>query len=226
MRVLVVEDYKPTRDSLEAGLRQENHAVESSASGRDALALALQNDYEAIVLDVMLPDLDGWQVLRRLRESGSEAHILMLTAKTDLEDKVQGFDYGADDYLTKPFAMDELKARLRAAGRGRYQQKDPVLRLENGLVIDTGIRRVELHGQFLKLTPKEYFLLHYMAMRRGELVTRTDIWENVYDYYASGTSNVVDVYILRLRKKLHQAGGKDMIQTHRGHGYILESGNA
>ncbi|GAB5562425.1 MAG: response regulator transcription factor [Synoicihabitans sp.] len=222
MRVLVVEDYKPTRDSLEAGLRQENHAVESSASGRDALTMALQNDYEAIVLDVMLPDLDGWQVLRLLRESGSEAHILMLTAKAELEDKVQGFDFGADDYLTKPFAMDELKARLRAAGRSRFKQKDPVLRLDCGLVIDTGTRQVELSGEALKLTPKEYFLLHYMAMRRGELVTRTDIWENVYDYYSSGTSNVVDVYILRLRKKLEKAGGGGLIQTHRGHGYILE----
>ncbi len=125
MRILVVEDYKPTRDSLEAGLRQENHAVETSESGRDGLALALQNDYEAIVLDVMLPDMDGWQVLRRLRESGNEAHILMLTAKAELEDKVQGFDFGADDYLTKPFAMDELKARLRAASRVVFSKRTP-----------------------------------------------------------------------------------------------------
>ncbi len=223
MRILIIEDYKPTRDSLEAGLQQENHAVESATTGTDGLSLALRNDYDAIVLDVMLPDLDGWQVLCRLRENGSEAHVLMLTAKDEVEDKVQGLDFGADDYMTKPFAMDELKARLRTADRNRFQQKNPVLNVGGGLEINTANRQVRMWGQEVKLTPKEYFLLHYLASRKGELVTRTDIWENVYDYYSSGTSNVVDVYILRVRKKLEQAGGGGLIQTRRGHGYLLQA---
>lgn len=223
MQVLIVEDYAPTRNSLEAGLRQENHAVESARTGSEGLVLALQNSYDVIVLDIMLPDLDGWELLRRLRASGSEAHIIMLTAKDAVEDKVQGFDLGADDYLTKPFSLDELKARLRAAGRNQFRQKDPIIRRGQGLEINTSTRQVTLKDIPLKLTPKEYFLLHYLALRSGELVTRTDIWESVYDYYSSGASNVVDVYILRLRKKLEKAGGHGLIQTHRGHGYMLEA---
>lgn len=226
MRILVVEDYAPTYNSLKQGLEQEGHFVELALTGKDGLLLAQTNEYDAIILDVMLPEMDGWQVLEQLRNEGNESQIIMLTAKDTTQDKVRGLDAGADDYLVKPFSMDELKARLRAASRNRFQKKSPIIQFDRGLSINTSTRTVELKGSLLKLTPKEYSLLHYLALRHKELVTRQDIWENVYEYYSTAESNVVDVYIARLRKKLNVPDEPPMIQTHRGQGYILDGDHA
>lgn len=221
MRILIVEDYAPTFNSLKQGLEQEGYIVDIGETGDEGLLLAKHNPYDVVLLDVMLPGIDGWEVLKQLREAGSKAQIIMLTAKDTTADKVRGLDTGADDYLVKPFSMDELKARLRAASRNLFQKKSPILTFHNGLAINTSNRTVELNGAPVKLTPKEYSLLNYLALRQNELVTRSDIWENVYEYYSTADSNVVDVYIARLRKKLNVEGQAPIIQTHRGQGYIL-----
>lgn len=222
MKLLIVEDYAPTAASLKSGLQSDGYDVDSADNGEDALLLATYNRYDVIILDVMLPKLDGWEVLTRLRENGNDAQVMMLTARDSVDDVVKGLDAGADDYLIKPFSMDELRARLRVCERKRYMKRSPIMHLTGGLEINTSRREVTRHGDPLKLTPKEYKLLHFLALRKNELVTRDELWENVYDSYTTSDSNVVDVYVSRLRKKLTPAGEEPLIKTLRGHGYILE----
>jgi DNA-binding response OmpR family regulator len=219
MRALVVEDSLPIREAIRDGLAESGFAVDVAANGEDGLWLAEQNPYDIVVLDIMLPLLDGMEVLKRLRAKGSKVAVLMLTARDAVEDRVNGLDSGADDYLVKPFAFAELLARVRTLVRRRYDTKDPVLRVED-LVIDTVKRRVRRGETTVALSPREYALLEYLAMRAGELVTRTEIWEHVYDFQSDAQSNVVDVYVSYLRKKL---GTPSLIHTRRGHGYVLGS---
>lgn len=220
VRVLVIEDYRPVRLSVSQGLREAGFAVDEAADGEEGLWLAQSNPYDVIVLDLMLPVVDGLTILTRLRRSGSNAAILILTARDGLEDRIEGLDRGADDYLVKPFAFAELLARVRALVRRRYQVADPLVRVGD-LEIDTARRTVSRAGRPIELSAREYVLLEYLAARAGQVVTRTEIWEHVYDFRSEAHSNVVDVYIGYLRRKIERPGLSRLIHTRRGHGYLL-----
>jgi len=222
MKVLVVEDYTPLRKSIAQGLREASFVVDACGDGEEGLWYAKTNDYDAVVLDLMLPRLDGLSVLRRLRQEGSAVHVLILTAKDSLDDKVLGINSGADDYLVKPFAFEELLARVRALVRRKYATKSPVIRISD-LEIDTTARRVRRGGRPVELTAREYALLEFFAQRAGQLVTRPEIWEHIYDFASESSSNVVDVYVGYLRRKLEGDGLPRLIHTRRGEGYILEA---
>ena len=220
MRVLVVEDYAPLRKSLSQGLRDAGFAVDATGDGDEGLWYATTNDYDVIVLDLMLPGTDGLTILRRLREAGRESHVLVLTAKGDVADRVRGLNLGADDYLVKPFAFAELLARVRALVRRAYDAKDPVLRVGD-LEIDTAARSARRGGEPLRLTAREYALLELLALRAGQVVSRTAVWEHVYEFDSEAHSNVVDVYIGYLRRKTERGGRPRLIHTRRGQGYVL-----
>jgi DNA-binding response OmpR family regulator len=220
MRVLVVEDYLPVRTAVTEALTEAGFAVDAAADGETGWWYARENPYDAIVLDLMLPRLDGLGVLSRLRGAGSRVPVLVLTARDAVDDRVRGLDGGADDYLVKPFALAELIARVKALVRRGYDRPDPVIRIGD-LEVDTAKRLVARAGVAIALSAREYALLEYLAMRAGQLVTRTEIWEHVYDFRSDAQSNVVDVYIGYLRKKLEQAGRPRLIHTRRGQGYVL-----
>jgi DNA-binding response OmpR family regulator len=220
MRILLVEDYLPLQKSLAKGLREAGYAVDVSGDGREGLWYATSNDYDAIILDLMLPGMDGLTILKKLRAADKNNHVLILTAKDTVDDRIKGLDLGADDYLVKPFAFGELLARLRALTRRKYEQKRPCLQIED-LRLDTATRRVWRAEVEIPLTSREYMLLEYLAMRTGQVVSRTDIWEHVYDFNSEASSNVVDVYIGYLRKKIEKEAGPPLIRTVRGQGYIL-----
>jgi DNA-binding response OmpR family regulator len=191
-----------------------------TGDGQEALWYAEGNEYDVIVLDLMLPGLEGMSILRRLRAAGRQSHVLIVTAKDAVADRVAGLNAGADDYLVKPFEFEELLARVQALVRRSYRRKTPVMEI-GPLRIDTAAQRVERAEEVLQLTAREYALLEYLAMRAGELVTRSDIWEHVYDFHSAVTSNVVDVYIGHLRRKIDRQGEASLIETVRGRGYIL-----
>ncbi len=220
MRVLIVEDYPPLRKSLQQGLQEAGFAVDASADGEEGLWYAESNEYDAIVLDIMLPGLDGISIVNRLRARHRDTPVLLLTARDTVEDRVNGLNAGADDYLIKPFAFDELVARVRALLRRRYQKADPVIRIDD-LELDTAGRTVRRAGELVDLTPREYALLELLAMRAGEVVSRSDIWEHLYEFHSTAESNVVDVYIGYLRKKIETHGRSRLIHTRRGQGYQL-----
>lgn len=220
MRVLVVEDYVPLRKAVTRGLRNAGFAVDATGDGKEGLWHAESGEYDVIVLDLMLPGMDGLTVLRRLREAGRKTHVLILTAKSEVADRVEGLNLGADDYLVKPFAFEELLARVRALVRRSYEAKDPVIRVAD-LEIDTVARVVRRGGEPVKLTAHEYALLEFLALRAEEVVSRTDIWEHVYEFDAAARSNVVEVYIGYLRRKLERSGRPRLIHTRRGQGYVL-----
>ncbi|NNM86117.1 MAG: response regulator transcription factor [Phycisphaerales bacterium] len=221
MRILVVEDYKPLRESIVQALREADYTVESAAEGRTGLWHAQDDSFDVIVLDIMLPGLDGLAVLKQLRKASVRACVLILTARDTTEDRVRGLDCGADDYLTKPFALAELLARVRALLRRRYQQLDLAITI-GALTVDTCGKTARSGDSVLDLSAREYALLEYLALRRGEVVTRDDIWKHLYDPNAVMESNVVDVFIGLLRKKLDRHGLTGFIQTRRGQGYMLE----
>jgi DNA-binding response OmpR family regulator len=220
MRVLLVEDHRPLARALRQGLEEEGFAVDAAADGEEADHKARTAQYDAIILDLMLPKVDGLTLLQNWRRDGLSTHVLVLTARGTIEDKVRGLDLGADDYLAKPFELEELLARLRALIRRGHQVKDPVLRLFD-LEIDTAARRVKRAGQLIHLTPKEYALLEFLAFHRGKVVTRTMIWEHLYDDQDESTSNVVDVYIRYLRNKIDKGFDPPLILTRWGEGYLL-----
>jgi DNA-binding response OmpR family regulator len=222
MKLLLVEDYFPLRKSLLTGLREAGYAVDVAADGENALWHAMSNEYDVILLDLNLPLLDGLSVLKELRLGGGTAQVMIISAQDTVVDRVRGLDAGADDYLVKPFAFDELLARIKALVRRKYAHKDPVISVEH-LQIDTAMQRVRRGGESIQLTSREYALLEYLAMRQGETVCRTDIWEHIYDCLDSTTSNVVDVYIGYLRKKIDLSGKPSLIRTVRGRGYALGS---
>lgn len=220
MRVLLVEDQVALVKALRQGLEEEGFAVDAAMDGEEADAKARTTQYDVIVLDIMLPKVDGLTLLKKWRAAGINTHVLMLTAKGTLDDKVTGLDTGADDYLTKPFELEELLARIRALIRRGHQVKDPLIRVYD-LTIDTAARRVERAGQSIHLTPREYALLEFLAFHRGKVVTRTMIWEHLYDEYDENTSNVVDVYIRYLRNKIDKGFDPPLILTRWGEGYML-----
>jgi DNA-binding response OmpR family regulator len=223
MRVLLVEDYPPLQKSVAKGLREAGFAVDAAADGEEGLWYATTGEYDVVVLDLMLPKIDGLTVLKRLRAEGRPCHVLLLTAKDTVADRVRGLDLGADDYLVKPFAFAELLARVRALARRAYRAKNPTLRVGD-LRIETPTERVWRGREEAHLTPREYVLLEYLAMRAGEVVSRMDIWEHVYEFNSEADSNVVDVYIGYLRRKLERPGKPPLIHTVRGRGYRLGGG--
>jgi DNA-binding response OmpR family regulator len=220
VRVLMVEDHKPLSRALKRGLEEEGFAVDLAEDGEEADFKVRGASYDAIILDLMLPKIDGLTLLKRWRKGGIVTHILMLTAKDTTEDKVKGLDLGADDYLTKPFQLEELLARLRALIRRSHQIKDPILRVHD-LEIDTAARTARRGGEPVHLTPREFALLQFLAYHRGKVVTRTMIWEHLYDEYDENTSNVVDVYIRYLRTKIDKGFDTPLILTRWGEGYML-----
>ena len=218
--MLLVEDYLPIQKSVARGLREAGFAVDVTGNGDEGLWYALAGGYDVVILDLMIPGIDGLTILQRLRASGCATHVLILTAKDTVSDRVRGLDLGADDYLVKPFAFEELLARVRALARRAYRIKNPCLEIDD-LKIETTTQRVWRGEEQVSLTAREYALLEYLAMRAEEVVSRTDIWEHVYEFNSEADSNVVDVYIGYLRKKIERAGKPMLIHTLRGRGYSL-----
>jgi len=221
VRILLAEDHAETAALLAKGLREHAYAVDVVGDGAAALESAELNDYDLLVLDIMLPTLDGLEICRRLRAGQLHTPVLMLTGRDGVGDRVAGLDAGADDYLTKPFAFDELVARVRALLRRRPLLQQRILEVGD-LQIDTVTRRTTRDGRTIELTAKEYALLEYLASRRGELVSRAEIGEHVWDEHFDPFSNLIEVYIQRLRRKISD-GGADLIQTRRGQGYVLSA---
>ena len=223
MRLLLIEDEPLTVRMLAKGLREQAYAVDVAPSARAALELASDNIYDLIVLDLGLPDGDGLTLCRDLRSGGTPAPILILTARDSVAARIAGLDGGADDYLLKPFDLGELLARLRALAR-RGTRAPQHERLEIGdLVLDTRSQEAYCSGVLLPLTTREYALLEFMARRAGQVITRGDIAEHVWDNSYDPLSNVIDVYVRRLRAKLTPGGCQDVIRTRRGAGYMLSA---
>jgi DNA-binding response OmpR family regulator len=220
VRVLLVEDNAPIQKAVAKGLREAGFAVDVSGDGEEGLWYATSNDYDVVVLDLMLPKVGGLTILERLRSEGRSTHVLILTARDTVQDRVLGLDLGADDYLVKPFAFEELLARVRALARRAYSAKNPLVSVDD-LRLETSTRRVWRGEDEIVLTAREYALLEYLAMRAGEAVSRSDIWEHVYEFNSEADSNVVDVYVGYLRKKMERSGRPPLIQTIRGVGYSL-----
>lgn len=221
MRVLVIEDYAPIRESIVARLRELGFSVTETSDGDEGLWLAQQEPHDVIILDIMLPQMNGFTLLRRLRDGGNEDLVLILTAKDDLEDRLLGLDSGADDYLTKPFALAELVARVNALIRRKHGSGNPTIHA-GGVRIDLNTRKVWRDGHEIVLTGREYGILELLAVRAGQIISRTEIWNSVYDAAADLMSNSVDVHISQLRKKLHLEGEAPLIHTRRGLGYVFE----
>lgn len=221
MRILIVEDEKKIADFIKRGLKEEGYAVDTASDGENGLFLAKTNDYDLILLDLMLPKVDGITVCKRLREEKVLSPIIMLTAKDAVKDKVTGLDAGADDYLTKPFAFEELLARIRAILRKKSEQHATGLEVDD-LSLDLHTHKVIRAGKAIELTSKEYALLEYLMRNAGKVVTRTMISEHVWDIDFDTFTNVIDVYINYLRNKIDSGSKKKLIQTVRGRGYILK----
>ena len=220
MRVLVVEDEARMAGVLQRALKEEGHAVDVARDGPEGLWLATENQYAAIILDVMLPGMDGFELCRRLRESGAWVPVLMLTARDGVTDRVSGLDAGADDYLVKPFSLMELAARLRALARRDGRVRSPVL-AEGDLRLDPAAKRAWRAGTELHLSPKEYSLLEFFLRHPGRVLTRSQIIEAVWDFAYDGGSNVVDQYVNYLRRKIDGPFGRHDLETVRGMGYRL-----
>jgi two-component system, OmpR family, response regulator len=217
MRLLIVEDEPDMLDTLAEAMRGEGYAVDEAADGDDGIFKALEVDYDLIICDVMMPVHDGFELLRRLRQI-KKTPVLMLTARNKVQDRIQGLDTGADDYLAKPVDLNELAARVRALIRRAHGNAAPVLTLGD-VEIDTSAQRVKVAGQAVILTGREYALLELCVQRQGKIITRTQLYEHLHDENDTPVSNLVDVHVFNLRKKL----GQDFIVTHRGRGYSVGS---
>jgi len=222
MRVLLVEDEPAAAHILAKGLREHAYAVDVASDGEAALREVEDTDYDVIVLDLMLPIRDGLSVCRAIRQAGRNVPILIVTARDAVDARVEGFDAGADDYLIKPFDFRELTARVRALVRRGRQPLVPERLAVGDLVLDTRARRVHLSGHEVPLTAKEYAFLEFLARRAGEVVSRAEIADHVWDEHYDPFSNVIDVYVQRLRRKLDRPGADSIIRTRRGEGYQLE----
>ncbi|MFV1994751.1 MAG: response regulator transcription factor [Verrucomicrobiales bacterium] len=217
MRVLVVEDEPDLLAAVAKAMREAGYAVDTAEDGEEGIYKAETWDYDAILLDVMLPGLDGWEVLERLREKKGTP-VLMLTARDAVGDRVRGLDTGADDYLTKPFDLDELLARVRVLIRRGAGKAAARIEIGEGVVIDQAARTASRDDESIDLTAREYSLVEYLAMHRGEVVSRTTLYEHLFDENDDSLSNLLDVHVSNVRKKI----GKDFILTRRGLGYMIE----
>jgi len=215
MRILVVEDETDLQRALARALRDEGYAVDTAANGEDGLFNAENTDYDAVILDVMLPKLDGWEILKRLRKS-KKTPVLMLTARDTSRDRVRGLDTGADDYVVKPFDLPELLARLRALIRRSANKTTNEIQIGE-ITIDTAAKKISRAGQPVELTAREYALVEYLALHRGEVISRTTLYEHLFAEDDSTLSNLLDVHVSNVRKKL----GAEFIATRRGLGYCI-----
>ncbi|MEN5339806.1 heavy metal response regulator transcription factor [Stenotrophomonas sp. TWI143] len=223
MKLLIVEDEPKTGNYLRQGLIEAGYVVDLACDGVDGLHLAASGEYQLVILDVMLPGLDGWNVLSRLRDAGWQVPVLFLSARSSIADRVQGLELGADDYLAKPFAFAELLARVRTLLRRGQGQSQPDRIVVADLVVDTLRRRVERGGQRITLSPKEHALLELLARRRGEVLPRSLIASQVWDMNFDSDTNVIDVAIRRLRAKIDDGFAEKLVVTVRGMGYVLEA---
>jgi DNA-binding response OmpR family regulator len=221
VKLLVVEDSPKLLRSLEHGLTKLGWAVDLAADGAQALSRLRSHEYDVVVLDLMLPRVTGLEVLRLMREEGRDAHVLILSAKDRVEDRVEGLRLGADDYLTKPFAFEELEARLQSLLRRRHASKNPVLRLGD-LEVDTSLRRVLLAGEVVHLTPSEHALLELLVLRRGQVFSQGQLLDHLRSSDADVSSNVIEVLVSSLRRKIHRPGAPPIVKTRRGFGYFVE----
>jgi len=221
MRILLVEDEPRMANVIAKGLREQSYAVDVAQDGERGLYQTSINDYDVIILDVLLPQRDGYEVCRELRARGNTTPVLMLTARAAVDDRLAGFDAGADDYLTKPFSFRELLARIRALLRRDSQLVPDVLEIAD-LMVDSASHRVSRANRDVQLTAKEYALLEYLARRAGQLVSRAEIAAHVWDDSFDPFSNTIEVYINRLRKKIDGRHANKLLHTRRGEGYILE----
>lgn len=222
MRVLLVEDSIRLQQTVGTALQRTGYAVDVSGDGEDGLWRAENNEYDAIILDIMLPKLDGLSLLKKLRSQGKNTHVLLLTARDTIQDRVHGLRLGADDYLVKPFALEELLARVEALVRRTYGHKQNRIVIGD-LDVDTGGKKVCRAGQPIKLKPQEYQLLEYLAHRQGQVVTQTEIEAHIYQEDAEPMSNVVESILSSLRRKISEPNPAPLIHTRRGLGYVLEA---
>jgi DNA-binding response OmpR family regulator len=221
MKILIVEDEKKVASFLKKGLEQEYYIVDVTHDGKAGLDLSLTEDYDLIILDIMLPLLDGITLLREIRNAKMDVPVLMLTAKDSTEDKVEGLDSGADDYLAKPFALEELLARVRALVRRKEKIKNLILSADD-LSLDTQTHKVKRGDKEIILTPKEYSILEYLLRNKNHIVSRMKLTEHVYEYQFDPDTNVIDVYINKLRNKLDKDFDHQLLHTIRGIGYMLK----
>jgi heavy metal response regulator len=222
MRLLIIEDEKKVARFIKKGLEEEGYAVDLAFDGEEGLAMVLDQVHDLIILDIALPKIDGLQVLKKLRERNVRTPVLLLTVRATIEDKVLGLDSGADDYLTKPFVFQELLARIRALLRRKAEAEPPLLRVED-LVLDPARHMVTRGGERIDLTSKEFALLEYLMRNAGRVLTRAMISEHVWDYDFDTETNIIDVYVNYLRRKIDSGGEKKLIHTVRGSGYVLKS---
>jgi DNA-binding response OmpR family regulator len=222
VRILLVEDSERLRRSVSTALKKSGYLADSTDDGKEGLWLAQSNDYDVIVLDIMLPGLDGLSLLQKLRKQGKATHVLLLTARDTVGDRVHGLKLGADDYLTKPFALEELLARVEALCRRNYSNKQSRLVIAD-LEIDMAAKEVFRAGQPVRLKPREYLLLEYLARRTGQVVARSEIEAHIYDDEVDPMSNVVDSAICSLRKKISLGNSAPLIFTRHGLGYTLKA---
>jgi DNA-binding response OmpR family regulator len=225
MRILIVEDDRLLADYVRLAMKEDGHAVDVAFDGEEAQTLAMVHDYDVIVLDHVLPGRSGVDLLRYIRERGRTTPVLMLTARSEESDIVAALDSGADDYLVKPFAIGELRARVRALGRRRTGAPAPRL-IQGNVSLDRLTRTVECRGRTLSLTPKEFAVLEQLLLPPRRIVTRTELLEKVWDLHFDPGSNVVDVHVARLRQKLAAAGADVLLQTVRGSGFIMSAERA
>ena len=220
MRILVVEDYGPLRGPVVTALRDEGWSVDVAGDGNGALQALAGQEHDLVILDLMIPGVDGLNVLQRCRAAGNQVHVLVMTARDSVEDRVRALDAGADDYLVKPFAIEELIARTRALLRRKFQVKSPVIEV-GPLSVSTADRVVKMNDRTVELTAREYALLEYFSHRPNEIVTRAEAHLSLYGEQTEASSNVVDVYVGYLRKKLEADGAPRVLHTRRWQGYIL-----
>ncbi len=221
MKLLLIEDSERLQRSLTHGLQRSGFAVDAAGDGEEGLAYARHGTYDVVILDLMLPSMDGLTVLKRLRDEGNDVHVLILSAMDQVAERIQGLQLGADDYLTKPFAFEELVARLRALVRRRYGAKSPVHEAA-GLEVDTGKRTVRRGETSIDLTRNEYAILEYLVTRRGRVISKEELIDHLYAGAGNGSENAIEVFVHQLRKKIHTADCPPVVKTRRGHGYVVE----
>jgi DNA-binding response OmpR family regulator len=221
MYVLIVEDERRLAQLVRRVLEEEGHTVDTAYDGEEGLAMAMEGSHDVVILDILLPEIDGIEVCQSLRRNKVDTPVLLLTALDSVEDRVRGLDAGADDYLPKPFAFQELLARVRALGRRKVQARDPSELRVDDLALDLRRRRAERGGRIIELSPKEFSLLEFLMRNQGRVVTRTQILDHLWGYDYATDSNLVDVYVAYLRRKVDRGNGRKLIRTVRGIGYAL-----
>jgi DNA-binding response OmpR family regulator len=221
MRILVVEDEKRLADFIKNGLEEQKYSVDAAYDGENAEFLAMTNEYDLIILDILLPKKNGWEVCESLRNAGMDTPIIMLSALSDVSDRIKGLDKGADDYITKPFVIAELVARVNAMLRRAHHVTQPIVKIRD-IELDISARKVNRSGEEIQLTNKEFALLEYLNLNKNKVVTRTMISEHVWDIHFDAGSNVIDVITNFLRKKIEIEGEERLIHTIRGAGYMLK----